>query len=356
MAKRFHRLRIADLTRQTDDAMSVTFEVPASLREAFVYQPGQHLTIKFMIDGTEARRSYSLNSCPQLQEPLQVTVKRIKGGLVSNYVNDRLRVGDELDVMPPTGQFAADIQPDNYRHHFLFAAGSGITPVLSILKAVLHAEKYSFVHLFYGNKNKSSILFRTELDALQEQFPDRFTLVHTLSEPYSDGSWWWNGRTGRIDQKAVAWFIDEHPPRAQTTEYFICGPGTMNTTVRETLLSLGVPQERVHIELFGGRVEAAQEDVQPVDRAHVCVTLDGKMIDATVPQGQTILDVLKANQHDPPYSCEAGVCSTCRAKLQRGTVHMRATFGLDEQDIGQGYILTCQALPTSPDLEISYDA
>ena len=219
MANRFYTLSVSDVTRQSKDAVTLTLDVPPSLYSTFDYKPGQHLNIKFVIDGKEARRSYSLNSCPQKWELLQVTVKRARGGLVSNYVNDRLQVGDQLEVMPPTGTFAAAIDADHYKHYFLFGAGSGITPLLSILRSVLEAEKHSFVHLFYGNRNLSSMLFRGQLEELQKQYQERFMLVHVLTEPYSDWTWSWKGRKGRIDKEAVESLVAHHPPRAQSAHW-----------------------------------------------------------------------------------------------------------------------------------------
>lgn len=292
-----------------------------------------------------------------MAEPLQVTVKRVEKGLVSNYINDALHIGDSLEVMPPTGRFIADIHPKHYKHYFLFGAGSGITPLFSILRSVLHAEPYSFVHLFYGNRNKSSMLFAEALAELEATHHNRFNVVHTLSAPYSDWSslWGWSGRIGRIDKKAVVWFITEHPPRAQTTNYFVCGPGTMNREVRQTLLNLGIPPSCIHSEHFGAPLAAESATVDVAANAQLTATLQGKRMETLVPRGKTVLQALRDAHYDPPYSCESGVCSTCIAKIRKGTAHMRACMALDDTAIADGYILTCQALPTSPELVVDFD-
>lgn len=357
MALSFHTLRVADLIKQTPDATTISFDPPQALADDFAFLPGQHLNIRFVIDGKEARRSYSINSCPYLDGPLQVTVKRVAEGLVSNYVNDVLRVGDELEVMPPTGRFVADIHPGHYKHYFLFGAGSGITPLMAMVQSILHEEPYSFVDLFYGNRNKSSILFYNELQTLQQQFPDRLGVEHVLSAPYSDWSsiWGWTGRRGRIDPKSVRDLIEKHPPKAQRTECFICGPGTMNKTVRATLLDLGVPSEWVHVEHFQAEATNKVQPVEAIANARLIAQLNGQQLQETIAGGQTILQVLKEKAHDPPYSCESGICATCTAKVLQGKVHMKACMGLDETEIAQGHILTCQALPLTPHVEVTFD-
>ena len=220
---RFFKLKILAIEKPIKNTASISFHIPQHLHETFNHRPGQHLVIKFHIEGKEVHRSYSLHSCPYKSEPPQITIKRIKNGLVSNYVNDKLKVGDELEVMTPQGKFYAKINTNDYKTYFLFAAGSGITPIFSILKSVLVIAPYSMVNLFYGNTNQDTIIFKKELNALQRQFPDRLTIVHTLSTPKVWTTWEkWTGRKGRITSKDVEWFINEHPPIAQNTEYYIC--------------------------------------------------------------------------------------------------------------------------------------
>lgn len=351
----FYKLKVTNINKPIKDATTITFDVPENLYNEFGFYPGQHLIIKFKVNGEEARRSYSLNSCPHLQEALQVTVKRVKDGLVSNYVNDKLEVGQELEVMKPQGRFFADIQEKAYKTYFLFAAGSGITPIISILKSVLHASPNSAVNLFYGNTNQDTIIFKKELDELQEKFTQRLNIIYTLSNPNVWTTWeQWKGKKGRIDAEAVEQFITENPPIAQTTEYYICGPGAMNISIQKTLMELGIPKELIHIEQFGGNIVEAENNINAIDNANVKVVLNGQTHQLTIPKGQTILQVLKAQKIESPYSCESGVCATCIAKVQKGKVEMKSCFALEDQDIQNGNILTCQGLPTTAEVEIQF--
>ena len=357
MSTQFHKLTVLSVDHPIKDATTITFNLPSNLIDSFNYYPGQHLIIKFIINGEEARRSYSLNSCPFKDEALQVTVKRVKNGLVSNYVGDHLKTGDELEVMTPKGRFYADIKADGYKSYFLFAAGSGITPIISILKSVLIRSPYSAVNLLYGNTNQDTIIFKNELDQLQNQYPERLQIVHTLSNPKVWSSWkQWNGRKGRIDTEAVEWFITSHPPIAQSTEYYICGPGAMNLSVRKTLIGLGVPKELIHIEQFGGNVEEMNSRIQAVDNAKLSVTHNDEVYQLTIPKGKTILQVMKTANINPPYSCESGICGTCMAKVITGGAEMKACMALEDKEINQGMILTCQALPTTSEIKIKIDS
>ncbi len=351
----FHTLKVSAIDYPIKEATTITFEVPKHLYETFRYLPGQHLIIKFIVNGKEARRSYSLNSSPFKEEALQVTVKRVKNGLVSNFVGDHLKAGDELEIMIPQGRFFADIKEDAYKTYFLFAAGSGITPIISILKSVLIASPNSVVNLLYGNANQDTILFNKELKELQNQHPERLQMIHTLSSPKVWSTWeQWTGRKGRVDTEAVEWFITNHPPIAQSTEYYICGPGAMNISVRKTLIGLGIPKELIHIEQFGGAVEELNTSIEAIDNAQLSVTLNGKRHQLTVPKGKTLLQVLKEADVNPPYSCESGVCATCVAKVTRGKAEMKVCMALEDKEIEKGMILTCQALPVTQEIDIAF--
>lgn len=356
MANQFHQLKVVALDKPIEDATTITFDVPNYLKETFQYHPGQHLIIKFHINGEEVRRSYSLNSCPFNNEPLQVTVKRVKGGLVSNFVNNKLNVGDELEVMSPQGRFYGDIKEDAYKTYFLFAAGSGITPIISILKSVLIASPNSVVNLFYGNTNQDTIIFKNELQELQDQYPKRLQIVHTLSNPNVWSTWkQWNGRKGKIDNEAVEWFISNYPPIAQSTEYYICGPGAMNVSVRNTLIGMQIPKQLIHIEQFGGSKEDLNSKIIAIDNAELTTSLNGEKYHLNVPKGKTILQVLKESKVDPPFSCESGVCGTCIAKVIKGKVEMKSCMALEDHEIDNGLVLTCQAMPTSEKIEIVFN-
>lgn len=352
----FHSLVISEKMQQTDDAVSLSFELPEQLYEEFNYYPGQHLVFKFLIDGQEVRRTYSLNSCPYTNEALQVTVKRVKDGLVSNHIIDKVRVGDKVEVMAPQGRFYCDVDEKDYKTYFLFAAGSGITPIISILKSVLVTSPYSVVNLLYGNTDRHTIIFKKELDDVQEQYADRLQIVHTLSKLNVWASWeQWKGRKGRIDSDAVKWFIANHPPRAQSTEYYICGPGAMNISTRKTLMALGIPKHLIHIEQFGGDLPPSDTHIDQVGIAQLSVTIKGQNHGLEVQKGDSLLDALKKANISPPYSCESGVCGSCVAKVVQGRAEMKACMALEQEEIDEGLVLTCQALPVTDEIEIKFE-
>ena len=356
MSSQFHKIKVLAIENPIKEATTITFDLPSHLYESFNYYPGQHLIIKFFVNGKEARRSYSLNSCPYNEEALQVTIKRVKGGLVSNYVGDHLKVGDELEVMIPQGRFYAEIGKESYKTYFLFAAGSGITPIMSILKSVLIASPKSSVNLFYGNTNQETIIFKNELGELMQQYPYRLQVVHTLSAPNVWSTWdQWKGRKGRIDSEAVEWFITNYPPIAQNTEYYICGPGAMNISIRKTLMGMQIPKELIHIEQFGGNVEELNTDINPVDDAQLTAVVNNEKHQLIIPKGKTVLAVLKEANTNPPFSCESGVCGTCVAKITEGEAKMKSCMALEDDEVEKGLILTCQALPTTKKIEITFN-
>ena len=355
---KFHRLRVLAIKKETEGAVSVAFDVPYELYDTFNYKPGQYLTLKFNLNGEEARRSYSLCSTPVLEEALKIGVKRVEGGLVSNHINDNLKVGDEVEVMAPDGRFFANVDAKNYKTYYLFAAGSGITPILSILRTVVITEKKSLVHMIYGNRNQDSVMFHDELQKLQTQFPDRLALVHTFSHPKSSWSDLWGNTKkvyhhGRIDPETVKWFIDEYPPYAQDAEYYICGPGTMIENTKKALQSIDVPNGRIFTESFGGNSE--NDHVQGVENAQLIATLGGQTVELKVPKGKTILRTLVDDGKEPPFSCEGGVCGTCVCKIRSGQVHMKNNLALDEDEVKAGYILSCQSIPLTEKVEIVYE-
>lgn len=356
---KFHSLTVLEVKEETADSKSVSFNVPQDLYLAYDYKPGQYLTLKFQLNGEEVRRSYSLCSSPVLEEPLKVGVKRVKNGLVSNHINDHVKPGDTIEVMEPDGRFYADVKESNYKTYFLFAAGSGITPILSILRTVLLTEERSYVHMIYGNSNQDTIMFKEQLDELQVAYPDRLILVHTLSRPKSNWSDLWKSssdkafRKGRVDADAVNWFINQYPPYAQNAEYYICGPGNMIENTKKTLQDLDVPLERIFIESFGGTDNS--NATEGVANAKLTAQLNGETVTATIPQGRTILRTLIDAGKEPPYSCEGGVCSTCLCKVKKGKVHMKNNLSLDEKEVANGYILSCQSIPMSDEVEVVYE-
>lgn len=353
---KFHKLKVLEVKKETNDSVSVSFDVPYELYETFNFKAGQYVTLKFVINGEEARRSYSLCSSPVLEEPLKVGVKRVKKGLVSNYINDNLKSGDIVEVMVPDGRFFADVQKENYKTYYLFAAGSGITPILSILRTVLLTEEKSYVNMIYGNRNQETIMFKEGLEALKKEFPERFALVYTLSKPKS--SFWsskdkMDHRKGRVDKISIEWFINEFPPYAQNAEYFICGPGTMIENTQKVLQSMDVPDTRIFIESFGGGT--SEETTEVIDNANLTASLDGEEINIHIPKGKTILRAMLDNNYDPPYSCEGGVCSSCMCKLNKGEVFMKKNLALSDADVKEGYILSCQSVPLTEEVAIVFE-
>lgn len=355
---KFHQLKVLKVKKETEDSVSVSFDVPYELYEIFNYKPGQYLTLKFTIKGEEVRRSYSLCSSPVIEEPLRIGVKRVKDGLVSNYINDHLKVGDIVEVMPPDGSFYADVKKGNYKTYYLFSAGSGITPILSILKTVLLTEERSYVHMIYGNRNQDAIMFKDELEQLKTEYPDRFALVHTLSRPKSKWSDLWTTakeqpfRKGRVDTEAIYWFINEYPPYAQNVEYYVCGPGTMIQNTKKALSAIDVPDNRIFIESFGG--SDLKDTTIAFENAKLTAHLDGEHIRLSIPKGKTILRTLINAGKEPPYSCEGGVCSTCICKLKAGEVHMKNNLSLTDKEVEDGYILSCQSIPLTEEIEVVY--
>ena len=362
----FYTLKIVDLKKETADTVSVTFSVPEELKGTFEYTQGQYLTLKFDINGESFRRSYSMCSAP-IEENITVTVKRVKGGKVSNYINSKLKQGDEVEVMPPQGRFFTDLNPDQRKSYYLIGAGSGITPLFSILKSILEEEPQSTVYLLYGNRNEDSIIFYPALKELSEKYTGQLFVEHILSQPnrekskgisglFSKGKITWEGKVGRINRSVVRNFLADYPMNNRTAEFFVCGPGDMIDAVSEELMAQDIDKKHIHHERFVTAAEAAK--VKPMDGkdgANLKVKLDGRAIEVAVPAGKTILNVLLDEKYDPPYSCTSGACSTCMAKVINGTVKMDVCYALDDDEVAEGYILTCQAHPTSSEVEITFD-
>ena len=350
---RFHALRVAAVEAETRQATSVRFDVPPEVSGAFRWRAGQHVTMRFTIDGREARRTYSISEAPVDGAALRVTVKRVRGGLVSNHVNDDIVAGDRIEVTPPFGGFCLDPNPRARRTVYFFAAGSGITPIYAMTRALLAEERYSVAHLAYGNVDAASVVFREALARVEADAAGRLIVRHVLSKP---GLWpgmnYW--RRGRIDAAAVEAFIAEHPPEAQDARYYVCGPGGMNAGVREALRNLDVPADRIRMESYGGAGAGRDLSISGV-AAVATVVLHGRTLAVPVAAGRTLLEAVRATEASPPFSCESGVCGSCRARLMAGRVHMRARMALADDEIAAGAILTCQAVPTTPELAVSYD-
>ncbi|MEX3007780.1 2Fe-2S iron-sulfur cluster-binding protein [Hoeflea sp. TYP-13] len=353
MSREFHPLTVLDVSDEIGGmAKTVVFDMPDRLKETFAWRAGQHLSVRFVLNGKEERRSYSICSSPVSGESLRITVKRNKDGLVSNHINDTVKKGDVIDVMPPFGTFCLDAAPNLRRTHYFFGAGSGITPLFAMLHSVMCCEPHSTVHLAYGNKNAESILFRESLAELSETHAGRLGIHHVLSAPsmWSGFACW---RKGTVDETAVEALITGNPPYAQDAQYYVCGPGGMNKTVRQALMSLDVPANRIHMESYCNTAEI--DDTIKGVAATARITLKGKTRDIQISQDQTVLEAARRAGLVPPFSCQSGVCGACRANLKDGSVHMRARTALEDAEIDNGKVLTCQSVPTSERLSIVYD-
>jgi ring-1,2-phenylacetyl-CoA epoxidase subunit PaaE len=363
----FHPLTIASITPETDQAVTVAFKVDGALEKDFTYKAGQYLTLKFVVNGKEERRAYSMSSAPKDQE-IAVTVKRVKGGIVSNYIADVLEVGDKVDVMPPQGRFLVEPDGATRRDYYLFGAGSGITPLMSILRTLLEEEPKSTVHLLYGNRDEDNIIFEQQLSDLQTRYEGQLTVKHTLSRPkreksgglrglFSKGKRSWTGTIGRVDIPTVQEFMTVNPGRAEKKHYYICGPGQMIDNVEQALLGLGFDKDDIHSERFvsASGVKVKKTSTDDIDGAMVTATISGKTTTVELKPGQSILDGLLEAGAAPPYSCLAGACSTCMAKVNKGGVKMEVCFAIDDSEIAEGYILACQAVPTTQEVDVTFD-
>jgi ring-1,2-phenylacetyl-CoA epoxidase subunit PaaE len=352
----FHHLRVAEVDRLTDDSVAITFDIPDELRDAYRFNPGQHVTIRCDLGGCGVRRNYSICS-PASCGRLRIGVKRLPGGAFSSYAIERLRPGDLLEVMTPTGRFFTPLDPVNAKHYAAIAAGSGITPIMSLLASALEAEPRSQATLLYGNRTTSSIMFLEELQDLKDRYPDRLWMLNFLSREPQEAA----VLSGRINRARLARLFATVLPPGEVDEWFLCGPFEMVQEVRAALASSGVPDARVHTELFHvgalpPRPTAAQPPAAAAGRSTVTVNLDGRATSLELARdGEPILDAVLRARPDAPYACKGGVCGTCRAKLVEGTVGMERTYALEQDEIGRGYVLTCQSHPTSDTVVLDYD-
>lgn len=354
MAPRFHTLRIASLRRETADAVSLAFAVPAALRAAYRYTPGQYLTLRATIDGEDVRRSYSI--CSGLDDDeLRVAIKRVEGGVFSTWANASLRVGDALAVMTPEGRFGVPIDPAAARTLVGFAAGSGITPMLAILKTVLAREPASRFWLFYGNRSTDSIMFRGALEDLKDRFLSRLSVFHVLSREQQDVP----VLNGHLDAEKVRLLMRAMLPVSLVDQAFVCGPQPMIEGLEKALADLGLPRPRIHVERFtpgvGGRPRAVVVQPTAVPKAIATVISEGVCTDIPVADGEAIIDAAIRAGRNLPFSCKGGMCCTCRARLLEGRVEMTVNYSLEPWETDAGYILTCQSHPVTSRVVIDYD-
>lgn len=353
----FHKLKIAEVRRETPDAVSIRFEIPASLKDAFAFKAGQHLTLRTELNGEDLRRNYSVCMAPHENE-IRIAVKQTPGGRFSTWANGELKPGALIDVLPPLGRFVAPATGAGNLQYVALAGGSGITPVISILKAVLNESPRARFTLLYGNRDSASIMFLEELAGLKNRFLDRLEVYHFLENEAEEIELF----NGRLDadkcQEVFSTLVDV----ANTDAFFICGPGPMMDAAESALVARGVAPGRIFIERFTtgatsaaqlARDEALQQKAQGTQ---ITVTLDGRRSKiAFDAEKGNILESVQAAGLPAPYACKGGVCSTCRARLLSGTVTMKKNYGLTEEEVAEGYILTCQAVPSSDSVALSYD-
>jgi len=354
----FHPLKIKEVRRETDDCVSLLFEVPDEFKEKFAFRQGQSLTMRTNLNGEEIRRTYSICSSP-LDNEWRVAVKKVEGGIFSSHANDQLRKGDVLEVMPPVGKFYTELHPSTKKNYLAFAAGSGITPVLSIIKTTLLTEPNSSFTLIYGNRSRTSIIFKEELEALKNKFIDRLTIHHILSREVTDAPIY----HGRINADKCEALFNKLVDIDTIDESFICGPEEMIFSVKKFLEAKGVDKKHIHFELFttpgqktyeGSKQQEKSIDTGPTSK--IKIKLDGILFEFDLSQkGETILDAALKQGADLPFACKGGVCCTCRAKLVSGDVQMEVNYGLEEEEIEAGFILTCQSHPTTPEVFVDFD-
>ena len=359
MSVMFHPLRVRAIEPDTQEAVIVSFDVPQDLREVFGFTQGQYLTLRTDIDGQDLRRSYSI--CAGVDDgELRVGVRKVRGGVFSNWINEHLKPGDTVSVMAPQGRFFVPIEPGAARHHVGIAGGSGITPILSIMKTVLAREPSSRFTLIYGNRLLQSTMFKEEIEDLKNRYMTRLSLQHVFSDEHTDAPI----NHGVMNREKIGEFLASVVPAEGINHAYVCGPFQMNDEAEAALLAAGVPEERIHIERFGvalpasGPVGAVVHEAKPGDAesARIVIVRDGLSREISFSKQQpSILDAASAAGLEVPYSCTSGVCGTCRAKLIEGEVRMERNFALDKKEVANGFVLTCQAHPLTERVVLSFD-
>nr|WP_294902440.1 1,2-phenylacetyl-CoA epoxidase subunit PaaE [uncultured Lacibacter sp.] len=358
MSIHFHPLTVKEVKKETNDCVSVLFAIPDELKETFQFTQGQSLTMRTTINGEEVRRTYSICSSP-LEQQLKVAIKKVEGGVFSLFANEQLHQNDVLEVMPPIGRFYTTLAATNKKNYVGFAAGSGITPLLSIIKTTLATEPQSSFTLVYGNKTRASIIFFEELEGLKNKYINRFNLIHILSREKTDA----DINFGRITKDKCSQLFQKLLTLETTDEFFICGPEEMIFSVKEFLEEKGIAEKKIHFELFttpGQKKPAAvsrESLITSGPQSNISIKLDGRTFDFSIPinSDTTILDAAMQQGADVPYACKGGVCCTCKAKLLEGEVKMDVHWGLEQEEIEQGYILTCQSHPLTEKVTVDFD-
>ena len=358
MSIHFHPLKIKEVRRETPDCVSVVFDIPEELQKDFSFTQGQSLTMRSFINKEEVRRTYSICSSP-MEKEWRVAIKKVEGGSFSTLANEQLKKGDILEVMPPVGRFFTPLNPAHKKHYVAFAAGSGITPVLSLIKTTLATEAKSQFTLVYGNRSRGSIIFFEELEGLKNKFMDRFNLIHILSRERTDATLNF-GRINADKLTELSRLIDFK----KADDFFLCGPEEMIFAVKAYLEATGINQKKIHFELFttpgekvreAKSVQRAAKDAGP--KSKITIKLDGRSLDfdLALSSNTTILDAALQQGADLPYACKGGVCCTCKARLLEGEVDMDVHWGLEQEEVEQGFILSCQSHPKTEKVVVDFD-
>lgn len=363
MAIQFHKLKVSNIIRRTSESVSVYFEIPESEKSTWEYKPGQYVTLRFEINGSSERRAYSLSTSPDTDKEFGVTVKEVDGGTVSSYINNKLQIGDDVDVMPPLGNFTTDLDSNSNRKYFMWAGGSGITPIMSLIKSILKIEKNAEIKLLYANRDIDSIIFKDELKEISDSSDGKFKIIHILEEDKTN----WGDLVGRLTPEICSEQVN-NDPQYLNAEHFMCGPGGMMDQITNALENLNVTKELIHKELFTASENQNQRIEKDADKdsteeksgsapvkSKVTVLIYGEEHVIDVEPDETILQAGIRQQLDPPFSCQIAACATCQAKVLSGKIEMEEDDALTQDEIDDGYVLTCVSHPLTSEAKIDYD-
>ena len=349
---KLHQLQIAEIKRETARASTIYLALKDEEKLAFQYRAGQYLTVEAEVDGIKERRAYSICTSPH-ESDFAFTVKEVDGGKMSTYLNQQVNTGDYLHVLAPQGKFTYTSAPDTRVTHYLLGAGSGITPLFSLTKDILESEPLSTVHLLYGNRHESDIIYHEDLISLTRKYEGQFHLQFYVSTPKARFVEFWNGHAGRLDVAELDKYLSDFPKQTIEEKFFICGPDQMIDQLTNHLISIG-KGDHIYSERFNNKKAKMDSQSDKPTTSKAKIDLDGETVEIEV-KDQSILQTLIDAGYDPPFSCTSGVCTTCMAKLKSGKVEMDVNYGLDEDEVADGYILTCQSHPTTEEIELTYD-